>query len=278
MELSEDVIGKKAICFRVLISFTTREMPKDVHHQQERVKLCKLGGKSKNKVEASPSQSNKLGGVGKMFAMSKSRKQMWERMKTAQVDQMKDYRIEGKTHRRSPAEGPKKMKEVSAKVVAVKKIEPKEGSVPGVGGGVDPGEPGRKILVEKWQNIERHFSEREIDSQANASLASGGKEGKIFVMSKSRKQMWDRMKKNVASAPRLVQSAHVDQMRDYRPKGKTHRAGVNKILAQMKLQKPLHLLPLLSSSEVLEINVSSNFHNYVLFCKNEYFFSKHEIM
>jgi len=130
---------------------------------------------------------------------------------------------EGKTHRRSPAEGPKKMKEVSAKVVAVKKIEPKEGSVPGVGGGVDPGEPGRKILVEKWQNIERHFSEREIDSQANASLASGGKEGKIFVMSKSRKQMWDRMKKNVASAPRLVQSAHVDQMRDYRPKGKTHR-------------------------------------------------------
>merc|ERR1712037_428484 len=144
------------------------------------------------------------------------------------------------------------MKEVSAKVVPVKKIEPKEGSVPGVGGGVDPGEPGRKILVEKWQNIERHFSEREIDSQANASLASGGKEGKIFVMSKSRKQMLDRMKKNVASAPRLVQSAHVDQMRDYRPKGKTHRAGVNKILAQMKLQKPLHLLPLFSSSEVLE--------------------------
>ena len=53
-------------------------MPKDVHHQQERVKL---GGESKYKIEASPSQSNKLGAAGKMFVMSKSRKQMWERMK-----------------------------------------------------------------------------------------------------------------------------------------------------------------------------------------------------
>ena len=82
-------------------------------------------------------------------------------------------------------------------------------------------------------------------------MASGGKDtaGEMFVMSKSRKQMWERMKKNVASAPRLVQSAHVDQMRDYRPKGKTHRAGVNKILAQMKLRKQLRFLPE-SSSEV----------------------------
>jgi len=161
---------------------------------------------------------------------------MWERMKKkvtsvpAHVNQTRDYRLKGKTHRGSSDEGPKKMKEVassrvSAKVVTVKKREHKEGPVPGVGGKVNPGDSGRKKLGEKGGNIE---SKREGDSQANDSLASGGKDsavGEMFVMSKSRKQMWERMKKNMASAPPLVQSVHVDQMRDYRTKGKTFRTG-----------------------------------------------------
>ena len=196
---SENVIGRRATCFRVLRSFTAREMPKDVRYQQERAKLSELGGKSKSTVEASPSQSNRLRAAGEM---------------------------------RSPGEGPKRMKEVACtrvggKVVAVEKRELKEGAVPCVEAKVDPG----ASYGENLKNTKRHFSKRERDFQTNASLASGEKDGagKMFVMSKSRKQMWDRMRKSVASAPPLV------QMKDYRPKGKTYRTGVNKILAEMKL-------------------------------------------
>ena len=117
--------------------------------------------------------------------------------------------------RRNFGEGPKKMKEVMCsrvvgQVVAVKKRECKEESVPGVEGKVNPGGPGV-------------FS--------HARLTSGRKEtGEMFVMSKSRKQMWDRMKKRVVSTAPLA-PAHVKKMKDYMPKGKTYRRGVNKILS-----------------------------------------------
>ena len=83
-------------------------------------------------------------------------------------------------------------------------------SVSGVEGKVNPGGPG--VL-------------------GHARLTSGRKEtGEMFVMSKSRKQMWDRMKKRVVSTAPLA-PAHVKKMKDYMPKGKTYRRGVNKILA-----------------------------------------------
>ena len=67
---------------------------------------------------------------------------------------------------------------------------------------------------------------------SHVKLASGRKDaGKMFVMSKSRKQLWDRMKKRKATAPPPLVPAHVEKMKDCRPKGKTYRRGVNKILA-----------------------------------------------
>ena len=82
-------------------------------------------------------------------------------------------------------------------------------SVSGVEGKVNPGGPG--VL-------------------GHARLTSRSKEtGEMFVMSKSRKQMWDRMKKRVVSTAPLA-PAHVKKMKDYMPKGKTYRRGVNKIL------------------------------------------------
>ena len=76
-------------------------------------------------------------------------------------------------------------------------------AVASVGGRVTPGE-----------NIGRDFSRRENDS--TPSLASGSKNsGNMFVMSKGRQQMWDRIEKK--------QSAYVGQVQDYKPKGKTYR-------------------------------------------------------
>jgi len=121
---------------------------------------------------------------------------------------------------RNPGEGPKKSKEevifvkevkcaeAGRKVAAVEKgKELKEGSVPGVEGKVTSGENGKNI-------------------KSSVSLAPGGKDtGGMYVLGKSRKEMWDRMKKmkqKVASVPPLV-PAHVVHMKDYRPKGKTYR-------------------------------------------------------
>ena len=79
-------------------------------------------------------------------------------------------------------------------------------AVASVGGRVRPGE-----------KIGRDFSTRENDS--NPSLASGSKDcGNMFVMSKSRQQMWDRIEKRKAPVP-----AYVGQVQDYKPKGKTYR-------------------------------------------------------
>ena len=70
-----------------------------------------------------------------------------------------------------------------------------------VGGRVRPGE-----------NIGRDFSTRENDS--NPSLASGSKDcGNMFVMSKSRQQMWDRIEKRKAPVPakgKTYRKAHYD--------------------------------------------------------------------
>ena len=95
---------------------------------------------------------------------------------------------------------------VGGQVVAVEKRGSKEESVPSVGRKVNPGD----------------FSVNGPDSHAR--LASGGKNpGKMFMMSKSRKQMWERMKKRAVSAAPPLVPAHVEKMRDYRPKGKTYR-------------------------------------------------------
>merc|ERR1719234_959667 len=101
-----------------------------------------------------------------------------------------------------------KCAEVGRETAAVEKTkELKEGPVPGVGGNVTPGENGKNI-------------------KQGVSLAPGGKDtGGMFVLGKSRQQLWDRMKKmkkKVASAPPLV-PAQVVQMKVYRPKGKTYR-------------------------------------------------------
>jgi len=115
-------------------------------------------------------------------------------------------------HGRNLGEGSKKMKEgmcsrVGGQVVAVEKRGPKEISVPGVG---------RKV------NPVGDFSGKGPDSHAR--LTSGGKNtGKMFTMSKSRKEMWERMKKRAVSAGPPLVPAHVEKMRDYRPTGKTYR-------------------------------------------------------
>ena len=193
----------RAICSRVLGSFTMMQTPKDVTHLHEKVNevlmLAKLEkelpkGKSKMKLP----QSNRLHTLVGM---------------------------------RNPGEGPKKSKEevifvkevkcaeAGRKVAAVEKgKELKEGSVPGVEGKVTSGENGKNI-------------------KSSVSLAPGGKDtGGMYVLGKSRKEMWDRMKKmkqKVASVPPLV-PAHVVHMKDYRPKGKTYRRGVNKKLSSLK--------------------------------------------
>ena len=77
-------------------------------------------------------------------------------------------------------------------------------AVASVGGRVRPGE-----------NTGRDFSRR-TENDSTPSLASGSKNsGNMFVMSKGRQQMWDRIEKK--------QSAYVGQMQAYKPKGKTCR-------------------------------------------------------
>ena len=76
-------------------------------------------------------------------------------------------------------------------------------AVSSVGGRVRPGE-----------NIGRDFSRREND--LTPSLASGSKNsGNMFVMSKGRQEMWDRVAKK--------KPAYVGQVQDYKPKGKIYR-------------------------------------------------------
>ena len=77
-------------------------------------------------------------------------------------------------------------------------------AVASVGGRVRPGE-----------NIGRDFSRRR-ENDSTPSLASGSKNsGNMFVMSKGRQEMWDRVAKK--------KPAYVGQVQDYKPKGKTYR-------------------------------------------------------
>ena len=76
--------------------------------------------------------------------------------------------------------------------------------VSSVGGRVRPGE-----------NIGRDFSRRR-ENDSTPSLASGSKNyGNMFVMSKGRQEMWDRVAKK--------KTAYVGQVQDYKPKGKIYR-------------------------------------------------------
>ena len=85
--------------------------------------------------------------------------------------------------------------------------------VSSVGGRVRPGE-----------NIGRDFSRRR-ENDSTPSLASGSKNsGNMFVMSKGRQEMWDRIKKK-KMVP--VQPGYAAPMQDYKPKGKTCRKAHN---------------------------------------------------
>ena len=191
-----------------------REMPKGVHHHQhEKVgevhmleKLVKGQPKGESKIElqASSPQRDRLHAMGGRRNSGEGQKEFEE-----EVIFVKEV----------------KCAEDGRKTAAVEKR--KELTVVGFGGEVTP--------VENGKSIKSSASARERDSRE--SLALGG----MFVLSKSRKQMWDRMKqmkKKVASTPPLV-PAHVVQMKDYRPKGKTYRRGVNKKTAKMNLQYSL---------------------------------------